>query len=238
MFTSGSHTDVDHIAEFEARWEWNRPNFIVLSENQGRYFIDEANDREIWLPEGQENTDFILLSDHNRSTAPFGTERIGARKRMINGDMRAYFVADKLNISLSWDELPSRAYSLIEGYTSYAQYEASKVAYRDWIRNGQVGVPPTTTTPVCKFTVDGGAGGVEMLNWHNGHKGSMWAFFSFDGIGIELGNETTFRGYARVYEMMITEFDYEIVKRSAGFQMGDETYYLDLWNVSMSLEEV
>jgi hypothetical protein len=236
VFTVNGHTDAQHIAEFEARWEWVRPNFIVLSENQGRYFVD--GERRIWLPEGKENTDFIILSDHNRSTAPFGIERIGTRKRMINGDMRAYFVADKLSISLDWDDLPSRAYATLEGYETYAAYEASKVAYKEWQQSNMSTPEPTITTPSCKFTADGGAGGVEMLKWHNSHKGSMWAFFSFDGVGVDIGQEATFKGYSRVYEMMITDFEYEVTKRSTGFPVADETYYLDLWNVSLTLEEV
>lgn len=236
MDTNSSHTDADHIAEIEARWEWVRPNFIALSENQGRYFVDD--DRRVWLPEGLEGDDFILLSDHNRSTAPFDTERLGARKRMINGDMRAYHVADKISLTLSWDDLPSRGYSELGGYYSYAAYESAKAAYRAWDQGGQLGPAPTVPDPVCRFTADGAMGGVEMLKWHNSHKGSMWAFFSFDGVGVDIGTDATFRGYSRVYEMMITSFEYEVKGRSSGFALGNDTVYLDLWNVSMTLEEV
>jgi WD40 repeat protein len=221
MFTDGSlHTDLDHIKEFQARWEYARPNFISLSENEGRYFVNESGDdnvAQLWLPEGVENEDFILLSDHNRSTAPFGIERIGARKRMINGDMRAYHVADKLSVTLSWDDIPSRSYSSLNGYS-------------DWVAD------PSACT---KFTVDGGAGGVDMLKWYNGHKGSMWAFFSFDNISSSaVHGDVAFRGYGRVYEMMITDFEYEVSKRGGLFKNGLDTYAIDLWNVSMTLEEV
>lgn len=227
MFTDGAlHTDLNHIEEFQNRWEYTRPNFISLSENQGRYFVNDVvgstNVSRLWLPEGVENEDFVILSDHNRSTAPFTTERIGTRKRMINGDMRAYHVADKLSVTLSWDDIPSRAYSTIGGYA-------------DWVNDPR---------RCAKFTVDGGAGGVEMLNWHNRHKGSMWAFFSFDGVGTDsVHNDVVFRGYGRVYEMMITDFEYEVNRRSGGWTIKnkygqDETLFLDMWNVSMTLEEV
>lgn len=225
MFTNGSiHTDLDHIKEFKARWQYSRPNFLTLATNQGRYFVNSTDPdypARLWLPEGEENVDFVMLSDHNRSTAPFGTERIGSRKRMINGDMRSYFIADKLSITVSWDEIPSRAYSTMGGYA-------------DWVEN---------QTGCAKFTVDGGAGGVEMLRWHNEHKGSMWAFFSFDNIDTDAVHpEVAFKGYGRVYEMMITDFDYEVTRRSGGFPVVNggvpETLYLDLWNVSMTLEEV
>jgi hypothetical protein len=157
---------------------------------------------------------------------------------MINGNMRAYYVADKISITLSWDDIPSRAFSELLGYRSYAAYEDAKAAYKAWEQGGMIGPAPTIPDPVCQFTADGGAGGVEMLKWHNSHKGSMWAFFSFDGVGVDIGTEATFRGYSRVYEMMITDFEYEVTKRSSGFAMGNETFYLDLWNVSMTLEEV
>lgn len=225
MHTNGSlHTDLDHIVEFQSRWEYVRPNFMTLSDNQGRYFVNETdpgNVSRLWLPEGAEREDFIFLSDHNRSSAPFTMDRIGARKRMINGDMRAYHVADKLSITLSWEDLPSRAYSTIGGYD-------------DWVIN---------QNGCAKFTVDGGAGGVEMLTWHNSHKASMWAFMSFDGVGSDdVHNDIVFRGYSRVYEMMITDFDYEVTKRSSGFPVTNggntEVLFLDLWNVTMTLEEV
>jgi hypothetical protein len=213
-------SDADHMNWFKDRWEYvngtfGRPNLLTLSNNPGRYYVDGAE--QLWLPDGVEGTDFILISDHNRSGAPFTTERIGTNKRMINGRMRSYHIADKLSTSLSWDDLPSRAYSDLNGY------EAHKAS-------------PNT---VAKFTVDGGAGGVEMLKWYQQHHGSFWAFFSFDAVPVPLPNNIVFNGYARVYEMMITDFDYETTKRSRGFACGNgDMYYLDLWNVSMTLEEV
>lgn len=220
MFTGAGHTDLDHIVEFQDRWEYVRPNFVALSNNQGRYFVndtDPTNVDRLWLPEGAEGTDWILLSDHNRAGVPLSPNRIGSRQRMINGDMRGYHIADKLNISLSWDNIPSRAYSTIAGYA-------------DWKLNPK---------SAAKFTADGGAGGVEMLKWYEGHAGSMWAFLSFDGVGNDdVPDDVVFRGYSRVYEVYMTEFEYEVSGRSSGYTVGSDTYYLDLWDVSMTLEEV
>jgi hypothetical protein len=205
---------------FKDRWEYvngnyGRPNLLTLSNNPGRYYVDGGE--SLWLPNGVEGTDFILISDHNRSGVPFTTDRLGTNKRMINGRMRSYHIADKISTSLSWTDLPSRAYSSLNGY------EAHKA-------------DPLAT---AKFTVDGGAGGVEMLKWYQQHHGSFWAFFSFDAVPVSLPNNIVFNGYARVYEVTITDFDYEPTKRSRGVSCPNgDIYFLDLWDVSMTLEEV
>lgn len=227
-------TDLDHMNGFRNRWEYvngdfGRPNFMTFSNNQGRYFYEnpsDLNSTHLWLPEGTENTDYIFISDHNRSEASFSTDRLGVNKRMINGQMRSYHIADKLNLPMNWTDIPSRAYSTLEGHNAWAAYEATKNT-----------VSPSD--PVVKFTVDGGAGGVEMLKWWQGHHGSFWVFMSFDGVPVNLPPNIVFNGYARVYEMRISDFDYTITKRSQGFQCGDsDMLYLDLWDVSLTLEEV
>lgn len=215
MFTSGTHTDADHVAEFQERWDYvnglrGRPNFVTFSENSGRYFND------VWLPEGEEGTDFIFVSDHNRSTAQFTPERIGARKRMINSQMRAYHIADKFSLPLNWENIPSRSYSDRNGYSAYKLDPAN----------------------IAKFTVDGGAGGVELLDWHKRHNGSFWAFFSFDATRADLNNSTIYQGYSMIREVIITDFEYEVVGRSPGALIGNSHYYVDMWNLSITLEEV
>jgi hypothetical protein len=219
--------------EFRSRWDYvsgdfGRPNFMTFSNNQGRYFYENPNDlnsTKLWLPEGQENVDWIIVSDHNRSSAPFNVDRLGTNKRMINGKLRTYHIADKLNLQVSWKDLPSRAYSTLEGYPDWKAYEDSKNS-------------ASPLEPVVKFTVDGGAGGVELLKWYQGHHGSFWVFFSFDAVPVPLPSNIVFQGYGRVYEMIMTEFDYDMTKRSQGFQCGLDMLYLDLWDVSMTLEEV
>lgn len=242
-WTDGGHTDIDHIREFVDRWEYvkstgaiynggsdselnqviGRPNFVTLSDNKGRYFVYEPdNDLSArkWLPEGVDGEDFIILSDHNRSSAQFSIERIGARKRMINGKMRGYHVADKLSLTLSWEDLPSRAFSDKFGYSVYSS-ESNADGH------------------IKKFTADGGAGGMEMLDWYNSRVGSMWVFTSFDGIANRgVPDHVSSQGYGRIYEMFISNFDYEVNKRSRGWNSGGNVYTHDLWNVSMTLEEV
>jgi hypothetical protein len=154
---------------------------------------------------------FIILSDHNRQPLDFKQNRLEKRERMINGRMRSFWTADKLTISTSWQNLPSRSWS----------------------------GPPlfNSTTAVAgntfyEYTVDGGAGGNELLNWYENHKGSFWVYLSYDkypNFGSDYTAYQHLNQYNQVIEMFISDFSYTVQKR------GGTSY--DMWNVSMTLEE-
>jgi hypothetical protein len=156
--------------------------------------------------------EFLVLSDHNRKDISFKPERIEKRERMINGRMRSYHIADKLTISTSWDLLPSRAFS---GDPSFN------------VATGAVG-----TTGLTQYTVDGGAGGNELLDWYNNHTGSFYVFLAYDKKGnfAESGQYGHLAEYNEVIEMFISSFDYTVVKRGGS--------NFDFWNISVTLEEV
>jgi len=63
---------------------------------------------------GTAGSNFIYLTDDNRSELQVSLERIEFKKRMINGRMRAYHVADKKSFSVSWKDLPSAKTQLSE----------------------------------------------------------------------------------------------------------------------------
>jgi hypothetical protein len=92
-------------AYMTGRKKYNRPQAILWSDNPG------TKDGNAYYPTGTEPDDFIILSDHNRSEISMTKQRIETRQRMINGIMRSYHVDDKINISLSWNNLPSRSFS-------------------------------------------------------------------------------------------------------------------------------
>ena len=156
--------------------------------------------------------DFLIISDHNRKEISFKPERIEKRERMINGRMRSYHIADKMTISTSWDMLPSRAFNLDPNF------------------NTSSGTP--TTSSLTQYTVDGGAGGNELLDWYNNHTGSFYVFLAYDKKGnfAESGQYGHLAEYNEVIEMFISSFDHTVVKR------GGSNY--DFWNVSVTLEEV
>lgn len=251
------------------RKKYGRPQAMLWADNPGT-----LTSSGLYVPTGTEigaiavDTEipdaFIILSDHGRSPINISPERIEKRERMINGRMRSYHIADKLKIDLSWDMLPSRAY---RDDPQFAQSDTDAVlgSYTD---------PNTldTTQPVLvpeyktgqsrlrgmsgEYTVDGGAGGVELLEWYENHKGPFWAYLSYDKYTNFPTTETKSKynhlaEYNQVIEVYITKFDYSVVKRGQQYIIGyeknaDGTNILskpiynghDFWNVSVSLEEV
>lgn len=212
------------------RKRYARPQGMLWSENPGTLqVIDEGTDSEriYYLPTGYEvgqdipgDADpnlvdqFLILSDDNRASMDLSTNRIEKRERMINGRMRSYHIADKLTLSTSWQMLPSRAYKDGPDFNSFGRSTDYKNTSKE-------------------FTSDGGAGGAEILDWYNQHQGSFWVFLSYDnyktfGPGDAAYNQLD--KYNEVVEMFITNFDYSVEKRGASLH--------DLWNISVTLEEV
>jgi hypothetical protein len=210
------------------RRKYSRPQGVIFSENPGTLqLIDQGTEDEqvLYYPDGYEvgqtlpvgaDTDladqFIILSDHNRGEIDFSTNRIENRERMINGRMRSYHVADKLELSLSWNMLPSRSFPGSPDFSEYGTITYDKTE---------------------EYTVDNGAGGVELLDWYNKHTDSFWVFLAYDNYksyGSIPAAYSQLGQYSQVVEMFISSFDYSVVKR------GNGTY--DFWDISLRLEEV
>lgn len=194
------------------RKQYARPQAILFSNNVGE------TSNGVYVPSGNEignslssTGSFITLSDHNRSSLDFGTQRIENRQRMVNGRMRSYWVADKRTLSVSWDMLPSRSYSSDPNFDT------------------ATGLP---TSQVDEYTVDGGAGGAELLDWYEKHYGTFYVFLAYDKF-TEFGRDdaayTHLAQYQEVLEMYITDFTYSVQKR------GGTNF--DMWNISITLEE-
>jgi hypothetical protein len=50
---------------------------------------------------------FQKLTEHNRAPVSIDVERIEQTARMSNGSLRKLFIADKKNVSTSWNNIPS-----------------------------------------------------------------------------------------------------------------------------------
>jgi hypothetical protein len=195
------------------RVQYARPQAMLWSDTPGTL------DNGFYVPDGYEKdssgseialSNFIIISDHNRSPIDIRTNRIERRERMINGRMRSYHIADKLTIDVSWDMLPSRAFN----------------------RNPDFNSDGTLGTSVLANTVDGGAGGEEMLDWYESHTGPFWVFLAYDryrNFGTDDEAYTHLGQYNEIIEMYLTNFDYSIETR------GGTNF--DLWNVRVTLEE-
>jgi hypothetical protein len=188
-----------------------RPQAILWSDNFGSISTGGASAQfQLAVPDGVEGEDFVILSDDNRSELSFNKERIENRQRMVNGTMRSYHVADKLSISWSWDMLPSRAFNA------------------DPLFNG-VGKP--SAPDLAQYTSDNGAGGVEILDWYENHKGPFWMFLAYDKYNEFSSNKYSYLAqYNQLVQVYFSSFDYTVVKR------GGTNF--DFWNISLTLEEV
>lgn len=206
----------DKVKYIQGRKKYNRPSGMLWSENSGTLL------NGLYIPQGYEVgaaapggtspellDQFLLITDDNRSPLNFSEERIEKRERMINGRMRSYHIADKTSLSTSWNMIPSRSHDDVPTF------------------NITTGISPNKS-----YTTDGGAGGADMLEWYNSHKGSFWVFLTYDNKGAFKSTADPYdhlAQYNQVVEMFISDFSYSVEKRGTKF---------DFWNVSITLEEV
>lgn len=223
------------LSYMNGRRKYARPQAVLWSDNPGTLVLsdpEDPNSAKFYVPSGYEinsntglETDpslldqFLILSDDNRNDISFNNNRIEKKERMINGRMRSYHIADKLGISFGWTNLPSRSFSVNPDFNSSGISDLS----------GTAGLP---STPQQEYTTDGGAGGAELLDWYNNHPGSFWMFLAYDNYP-NFGKTDEAYGnlakYNEVVEVFFNSFDYSIVKRGRN---------IDLWNITVTLEEV
>jgi hypothetical protein len=208
------------------RKKYQRPQAMLFADNQGikvdGFHIPEGNEIGSLAASAEGSGEFLILSDDNRSPIAFSTTRIEKRERMINGRMRSYHIADKLQITVSWDMLPSRAHD------TYANFNTGG--------NADLVQTVSRTNPL-EFTTDGGAGGVEILDWYKNHNGSFWVYLAYDKYtnfnnDPQTAKDDRFNNtnkYNEVIEVFFSDFNYSVVKRSG--------LNFDFWNVSLTLEE-
>lgn len=192
-------------AFMDGRKKYTRPQAMLFSDNPGT-IIDG-----LYVPDGVEFENFIVLSDHNRGPISFKPERIENKVRTINGRMRSYHIADKLKISTDWKNLPSRSASsrlVIDQESGVTSIGANDLSY----------------------VVDNGAGATDLLEWYENHQGSFWVFLAYDKFtNFDLDYDKLGQ-YNEIVEVFFEDFSYDVSKR------GQSTH--DFWDVSLSLEEV
>jgi hypothetical protein len=208
------------------RRKYQRPQGMLWSENPGTitsgvvypdFFETGSNLGGSQNPDAFDN--FIILSDDNRDAINFEIDRIEKRERMINGRTRSYHIADKLRISTSWSMLPSRSYS--------SNPDFLLTSGKSSLGSSSAGLPSGQS---AQYTTDGGAGGVDLLNWYENHKGPFWVFLAYDKrTNFESDQYSRLQQYNEVVEMYISDFSYSVEKRNSSY---------DFWNISVTLEEV
>ena len=157
------------------RKKYNRPQAILWSNNPGTLVngLYIPTGLEVGQDPGTQTSSsvldqFLILSDHNRGEIKITPNRIEKRERMINGHMRSYHIADKMNFDISWNLLPSRAFTARPDFNATTGKSES---------TGVSGLPSKVDE---QYTVDGGAGGGDILEWYENHQGPFWMFLAYD----------------------------------------------------------
>lgn len=190
-------------AYIQNRWKYSRPQAIAFANNFG--VLDDG----LLVPDGTEFEDFIILSDDNRAEISVNPVRIENRRRMINGTMRSYHIADKNAYSVNWEYLPSRSFN---GDPNFSD----------------TGIKAPGLT---QYTSDGGAGGVEIVKWYEDNQGPFYMFLAYDRYDkFTTDKYNNLAKYNEVVEVYFSSFNYNVVKRGGSNH--------DFWNISLSLEEV
>jgi hypothetical protein len=211
-------------AYMSGRKRYQRPQAVLWSNNAGTLTggLYVPNGYEVGADTAETDPDllnqFIILSDHNRSELSFTPQRIEQRQRTINGRMRSYHIADKMQISFSWSMLPSRSYYQVAAF------------------DDATGISPYKNN-TQEFTADGGAGGVAILDWYNSHTGPFWMYLAYDNYANfkedgEVVNNSFghLAQYNEIIQVYFADFNYSVVKRGGN--------NFDMWNISVNLEEV
>lgn len=204
---------------FDGRQKYSRPQGMMWTETDDIYDA-------LTVPNVISNQSTVLItSDHNRSPIDVSQTRIETRDRMVNGRMRSFHVADKITISCSWDMLPSRSFAANPNFSLSTGIPQNSLL-TDYTSNPR-------NNAEFQYTVDGGAGGVDLLDWYEKHVGSFWVYLAYDKHN-NFSEESNPYAYLGVYnegiEMFFSDFSYSVVKR------GNNTH--DYWNISVTLEEV
>jgi len=204
------------------RKKYARPQAMLWSDNSGTLVdgLYVPNGLEVGQDPGSETdtsvyNQFLILSDNNRSPIDFTPTRLEKRERMINGRMRSYHIADKLQLNVSWDMLPSRSYFSVPEF------------------NATTGISPHANDNNTEYTTDGGAGGVELLDWYENHQGPFWVYLAYDkysNFGKDSNAYAHLNQYNQLIQMYFANFKLSVVKRGSS--------NFDFWNISVTLEEV
>jgi hypothetical protein len=252
-------SNLEENPQVVGRVKYGRPQAMLWADNPGTVvdgfyvptgFEVGANLSDVAELTSSDVDQFLILSDDNRESIQFKNTRIEQRKRMVNGRMRSYYVADKLTISSSWKMLPSRSYSrppLFDpetGRPTNSAFTINDSNPENIDTNNALGgirVPSAASTSITgyelieklQYTSDGGAGGVEMLEWYRNHSGSFWVYLAYDNYRNFGNNDSAYQNlgkYNEVIEVFFADFTYDVVKRGATNH--------DYWDISVTLEEV
>lgn len=131
---------------------WTRPALMIFTEAMPTV-VNASTGQYDLSPTA--SSKYVYLTDDGRSEMQIAIERIEYKKRMINGRMRSYHVADKKTFSVSWQDLPSQNKEISE--VRFSKDSGKK----------------------------GWASGQQMVSWHADHPDSFYLNLVYDAPEIE-----------------------------------------------------
>lgn len=111
--------------------KWTRPALMIFTATEPSASVASVGAWDINGTPGATDG-YIILSDDNRSDMQVSVERIEHKKRMIDGTMRSYHVADKRSYSVSWQNFPSSASFVSENMRSFSSQWAAGQEMLKW----------------------------------------------------------------------------------------------------------
>lgn len=205
----------------------------------------------------------LKLSEHNRQPVSISKNRIEKTQRMSNGTMRKFFIADKENITISWDTLPSfSTYTIDGGYGAMdikSFYEGS-AAKASGALSGQNFFDVTIRygSPYVITNISGNGTTVTFTAANNFVTGDIISIYGVNPVAYNLSNvaiatatssqftitnsaNATFVSGGTAYKtqtktMTFTSASFDLAKRNVKQSSNDKAQ--EFWNISLSMEEV
>ena len=157
--------------------KWLRPSLIIFCENEP--ISGTGGDAGKW----DLGTNYLYLTDDGRDPVSVDPQRIEYKQRMLNGRLRSYYVTDKVNISTSWNNLPSRSQDTSRKYISEYDKRTTSIKY---------------------------AAGQELKDWYETYTGDFWVLLVYDGGS---NTQMDLAKQVEKYNVFFETFNYTVVKR-------------------------
>ncbi|NDB83151.1 MAG: hypothetical protein EB127_10550 [Alphaproteobacteria bacterium] len=110
---------------------WFRPALMIFTDSEPSASVASIGQWDLTGAAGA-SAGYIYLTDDNRSDMQVSLDRLENKKRMINGTMRSYFIADKRSYSISWQDLPSSASFVSENRRTFSAAWAAGQEMLNW----------------------------------------------------------------------------------------------------------
>lgn len=169
--------------------KWLRPSLVIFCQKEP---IEDTNNPGKWELRGSTfDGDYLYLTDDGRDAISVNPERIEYKQRMLNGRMRSYYVTDKVTLTTSWRDLPSRSQDNTNKYISEYQRRNTSIKY---------------------------GAGQDIKKWYETYTGDFWMLLVYDG---GLNTQTDMSKQVEKYNVFFEDFGVTVTKRGQTHDLWD-----------------